>query len=207
MNINIYKYFKKSEIKELTPFSYSYQDRKKIVTYVPLNYVDKLTFELSNAGAGVIGNYDLCSFRMKGVGTFRPKQGSRPFSGEKGKINFVEEVRLEMECDPECLDNVVDALLKYHPYEEVAYEIYNFTKRDTVDGYSITLNKKRKLSDLLKKLNSKLEVDSFQDLRNIRKFAILERSISEVDYNMAKSQNLQVILIFQKDFIKLIKIK
>ncbi|MGB9697494.1 MAG: hypothetical protein ACP5P3_07085 [Ignavibacteria bacterium] len=204
--MNIYKYFKKDEIKTLTPFSYLYKEKKKIVTYVPLNHVDKLTFELSNAGAGIIGNYDLCSFRMKGVGTFRPKQGSRPFSGEKGKINFVEEIRLEMECDPIHLDAVVEALLKYHPYEEVAYEIYTFTKRDIIDGYSVILNKKRKLSDILKKFNSELEMDNVQELRSVQKLVILERNISEADYNKAKLQNLQVIFIFQKDFIKLIKI-
>lgn len=204
--MNIYKYFKKNEIKALTPFSYSYKDKRKIVTYIPLDYVDKLTFELSNAGAGVIGNYDLCSFRMKGVGTFRPKQGSKPFSGKKGKINFVEEIRLEMECDPAHLDRVIDALLKYHPYEEVAYEIYPFIKRDTIDGYAVILNKKRSLNDLLKKFNSELKTHNIKEIRNIQKFAILDRNINETDYDRAKLQSLQVIFIFQEDFIKLINI-
>jgi len=204
--MNIYKYFKKNEIRTLTPFSYSYKERKKIVTYVPLNFVDKLTFELSNAGAGIIGNYDMCSFRMKGLGTFRPKQGSNPFSGQIGKINFVEEIRLEMECDPLHLDDVIDSLIKYHPYEEVAYEIYSFIKRDIIDGYSIILKKKIKLSELIKKFNSKLDTENIQGSINIQKFAIIEHNINETDYNKAISQSLQVIFIFQKDFIKLIKI-
>lgn len=204
--MNIYKYFKRNEIKTLTPFSYSYEDRKKIVTYVPLNYVDKLTFELSNAGAGIIGNYDLCSFRMKGVGTFRPKPGSQPFTGQKGKINFVEEIRLEMECEPASLDDVIDALLKHHPYEEVAYEIYSFIKRSTPDGYSIIFNKRANLSDLLKRFNPKLKIDEIQTVKNVQRIAILEREVTGADYNKAKAQNLQVILTCQKDFVKLIKI-
>ena len=78
----IFSYFKKSEIRKLTPVLNEYISRKKVVTFVPLKYVDKLTFDMSSAGAGMIGNYTVCSFRMKGIGTFLP--GKSPWRRSKG---------------------------------------------------------------------------------------------------------------------------
>jgi hypothetical protein len=120
---NIYKIFSRKEIKNLTPVLYEYIIKNKIVTFVPLSHVDKLMFDMSAAGAGIIGNYTVCSFRMKGVGTFMPGNKANPFSGKKGKLAFEEEVRLEMECGTNKTEKVIDVLIKSHPYEEPAYEI------------------------------------------------------------------------------------
>ena len=163
----IFSYFKKSEIRKLTPVLNEYISRKKVVTFVPLKYVDKLTFDMSSAGAGMIGNYTVCSFRMKGVGTFLPGKASKPFIGKKGKLAFEEEVRLEMECGNESLETVIDALLKSHPYEEPAYEIYEFRKRANKHiAVRCDLKKRMTLEELIYRFNNKVVIaDGFMGVK------------------------------------------
>ena len=73
--------------------------------------------------------------------TFKPNEIAKPVSGEKNFLSMVEEIKLEMECDPDNVNMVIDALLMNHPYEEIAYEIYDFKRRDKkaigliVNGY------------------------------------------------------------------------
>lgn len=155
----IFSYFKKNEIRRLTPVLSEYTSRKKVVIFVPLKYVDKLTFDMSSAGAGIIGNYTVCSFRMKGIGTFLPGQSSKPFIGKKGKLAFEEEVRLEMECGNESLESVIDALLKSHPYDEPAYEIYDFRKRTNKHiAVRCDLKKKMTMEELIYRFNNKVVI-------------------------------------------------
>ncbi len=103
----------------------------KLVVFVPLDYVEKVREAISSAGGGWIGNYSDCTFQLKGTGTFRPLSGTNPFIGEQGKLEYVEEIRLETIVPEEILSKVVKAMLKAHPYEEVAYDLYplaNFGK-------------------------------------------------------------------------------
>lgn len=198
----IFSYFKKNEIKNLTPVLSEYVSRKKVVTFVPLKYVDKLTFDMSSAGAGKIGDYSICSFRMKGVGTFLPGKSAKPFTGKKGKLAFEEEVRLEMECGNESLESVIDALLKSHPYEEPAYEIYDFSKRTNKHlAVRCDLKKKMTLEELIYRLNNKVVIaDGFMGFKfsrilfldNIRMEDVLESVTSikaEVAVTIGKKQN------------------
>lgn len=96
----------------------------KLVVYTPLDYNEKVRQALSKAGAGWIGNYSDCSFQVKGTGTFRPQEGTDPFIGTKGKLEEVEEIRMETIVGEEKLSSVVKAMLKAHPYEEPAYDLY-----------------------------------------------------------------------------------
>lgn len=174
------KVLKNTEIKSVTPIKYNYETRLKIVTYVPLGHVDKLTFELGNAGAGIIGKYDLCSFRMKGLGTYRPTRGTKPYSGKEGKISFEEEVRLEMECDVKSLDKIIDTLLGNHPYEEVAYEIYKFGKR-AAEPLAVKVELKRpvKLSKLISDIRPDTEISDRTFSKSIKRIIISECPDSE----------------------------
>lgn len=96
----------------------------KIVVFVPVAHADKVREVLAEAGAGHIGNYDCCSFSVKGVGRFRGLDGAQPFIGEIGKIEEVEEERIETICPREKLDKVLAAVRKVHPYEEPAIDVY-----------------------------------------------------------------------------------
>jgi hypothetical protein len=96
----------------------------KIVVFVPETHADIVREAMGRAGAGVIGNYTFCSFSTKGIGRFKPEEGAHPNIGEVGKFESVPEERIEMVCSREKLEQVVEAIKKVHPYEEVALDIY-----------------------------------------------------------------------------------
>lgn len=188
-------YFKKNEISKLTPILSEYISRKKVVTFVPLKYVDKVTFDMASAGAGIIGNYNVCSFRMKGVGTFIPGNGTKPFSGKKGKLAFEEEVRLEMECSPDSLEAVIDALLSSHPYDEPAYEIYDFKKRTGKHtAWICKLKKKISLEELIYRLNNNVVIaEGFHGLK-FSKILLLDNITKEEVFKSVKSVDAEAAL-------------
>ena len=97
---------------------------KKLVTFIPTEYFAKVQHAIFEAGAGNIGNYDSCGYTLTGSGTFRGNEESNPFIGEKGQVHSQEEIRFETILPTHLLGNVVSALIKAHPYEEVAYDIY-----------------------------------------------------------------------------------
>lgn len=96
----------------------------KIVTFVPIKDAEKVRVAMGDAGAGVLGNYTHASFSVRGVGRFLPGSGAKPTIGEVGKMEEVEEVRIEVICEKEKVKEVVAAVRKAHPYEEIPLEIY-----------------------------------------------------------------------------------
>jgi hypothetical protein len=195
--------FKKGEIESTEFINYSYINRKKIVTYVPLKYVDKLTFEMSFAGAGKIGNYDMCTFRMKGLGTFMPGNKTKPYIGKKGKLSFEEEVRLEIECSKESLDNVIDALLSNHPYEEVAYEIYDFRKRSDIPStVFITFKKAFAFKEIISRINKKIQPINIDKNINVKNLVFTTNDINNQILIKAKEKKCNLIVFSEKNNIK-----
>jgi len=96
----------------------------KLVTFVPDDYLEMVRAGLGAAGAGVIGNYEECSFAIAGTGSYRPTPGARPLIGEVGQLEHVNEQRLEMLVPENCVEAVLQALNAHHPYDEVAYDLY-----------------------------------------------------------------------------------
>ena len=97
----------------------------KIVVYVAAEHADKLREAMGNAGAGKIGNYTFCTFTSKGVGRFKPENGASPTIGEVGRLESVEEERIETVCQEESLKEVLRAIKEAHPYEESAADVYS----------------------------------------------------------------------------------
>jgi len=97
---------------------------KKLVTFCPVDYAGKVREALFESGSGHIGDYDQCSFNAEGLGTFRAGEKTSPFVGEIGEIHFEREVRIETIFPSYRQKSIIEALLKTHPYEEVAYDIY-----------------------------------------------------------------------------------
>ncbi len=95
----------------------------KIVVFVPSSHVERLTAAMAEAGAGIIGQYDSCSFRTPGTGTFRGGPQTNPYSGKRGTVETVEETRLEMIAPKTGVGPIVRAIRNVHPYEEVAYDV------------------------------------------------------------------------------------
>ncbi len=104
----------------------------KIVTFVPVKDAEKLRQVMGDAGAGILGNYHHASFSTKGVGRFTPSKGARPSIGKIGKQEEVEEERIEVICQREKLKEVVAAIKKAHPYEEVPIEIYKLIDENEI---------------------------------------------------------------------------
>jgi dinuclear metal center YbgI/SA1388 family protein len=97
---------------------------KKLVFFVPLAYADIVRTEIFEAGGGNIGNYTNASFNIKGIGTFKGNNLTNAFIGEKNKLHHEEETRIEVLYQSQLESKIIAALLKNHPYEEVAYDIY-----------------------------------------------------------------------------------
>lgn len=97
---------------------------KKLVVFVPKTHSEQVRQAIGNAGAGAIGNYSHCAFSSEGTGYFLPGETANPFIGKVGEIEAVQEERLET-IFPEALEKkILSAMIKAHPYEEVAYDIY-----------------------------------------------------------------------------------
>ncbi len=96
----------------------------KIVVFVPTTDADSIRKALANAGAGHIGNYDCCSFSVKGIGRFRPGENANPHIGSRGEIEEVEEERIETICPKDKVKEVIAAVKQVHPYEEAAIDVY-----------------------------------------------------------------------------------
>ena len=96
----------------------------KIVVFVPETHADKVRQAIGNAGAGKIGNYSHCTFSSKGKGRFLPLSDSNPTIGQVGRLEIVDEERIEFVCRKKDLDKIVKAMKEAHPYEEVAFDVY-----------------------------------------------------------------------------------
>ena len=98
-------------------------NRVKIFVTIPTENVNQVREVVCKAGAGIIGEYTFCTSSTKSIGTFLPNERANPYIGEKNKLEFVEEEKLEFVCDVEKVKRVLQELRKYHPYEEPAIDI------------------------------------------------------------------------------------
>lgn len=96
----------------------------KLVVYVPVTHADIVRQAMGEAGAGKFPNYTFCSFSVRGVGRFLPQPGAHPAIGEVGTMETVEEERIETVCTSDILTEVIAAIKKVHPYEEIALDVY-----------------------------------------------------------------------------------
>lgn len=93
----------------------------KLVTFIPKRNAEEVIDALHKAGAGNIGQYKNCSFRISGTGTFMPTEGSSPHLGKPNELTEVEEIRAELIYPTHLESKIMSALHQAHPYEEVAY--------------------------------------------------------------------------------------
>lgn len=95
----------------------------KITFYVPASHLEAVKAAMFAAGAGRIGAYEACAWQVPGQGQFRPLAGSQPFIGEQGRIETVDEYRVEMVCADALVAAAIAALKSAHPYETPAYDV------------------------------------------------------------------------------------
>ncbi len=99
-------------------------EKVKIVVFVPLTHTDKVRDAIGKARGGVIGNYQHCSFSSQGIGRFKPNENAKPHIGQAGKLEQVEEEKIEFVCERNRAKSIIKEIKKVHPYEEVALDIY-----------------------------------------------------------------------------------
>lgn len=132
-------------------------DRCKLVTFVPNDHVDAVLDALADAGAGTIGDYERCAFRVAGQGTFRPLPGADPHSGVVGEVALEDEIRIEVEVPRRRVGAVVAALTAAHPYEEVAYDLVPLlTGAEVGFGVVGTLDPPQPLAEVAAALRTRL---------------------------------------------------
>ncbi len=111
-------------LRDLRPLSPSGgEPLDKLVVFVPVDEAERLLDALVEAGAGQIGDYDRCAWSTTGTGTFRPLPGADPAVGEVGRVERVEEARLEVVLPRARRASVLRAMLTTHSYEQPAYDV------------------------------------------------------------------------------------
>ncbi|MDV3755126.1 Nif3-like dinuclear metal center hexameric protein [Elizabethkingia anophelis] len=102
--------------------------------YVPKDNADELEHAIFGAGAGHIGFYDQCRFKLNGEGSFRPLDGANPRIGSVEQREYVEEVQLSFVFETYKKNKILAAMKVAHPYEEVAYQIYSLENDNQYEG-------------------------------------------------------------------------
>jgi len=161
-------------------------DQYKLVVFVPDKNVEKVAEAIYSAGGGVIGEYSNCGFRITGTGTFKGSANSNPAIGEKNKLEKVEETRLEVLISKSNLSEVISSMIKAHPYEEVAYDIYPLNNINVNFGFGAIgeFEKSISIHQFLKTLSEKLKLKNFRYTTgkniSIKKVAVCGGSCGEL---------------------------
>ncbi len=128
------------------------QNYHKLVTFVPKSDFKALKDALYAKGAGKYNNYSHSGFYHQGTGNFKPLAESSPYLGEKGSVNEIEEYRFETVVSDDKIDQVVKELLRVHPYEEPAWDLYKIENLKSKKGIG-------RVADL----KTEIDLDAFLD--------------------------------------------
>ena len=148
----------------------------KIAVFAPFESANLVRESMIKEGAGHIGAYSHCSFNMEGVGTFRPLEGTHPYIGTGGETAHTKEVKIETVVSEEKLDTVLKSMLRVHPYEEVAYDIYKLERQGREEGIGRYgyLERNMSLKELAELVKAKFEI------ANVKVMGSLDKRISKV---------------------------
>lgn len=132
----------------------------KLVVFVPENNAEELRQALAKVGAGMLGNYDSCSFTSSGEGRFRAQEGANPYVGQIGQVHVEPEVKVEVVFPFSRKNRALKAMLEVHPYEEPAYDLYELklSAREEGIGRIGKLAKPMSLHDFAQFVKEQLDV-------------------------------------------------
>jgi dinuclear metal center YbgI/SA1388 family protein len=109
----------------------------KIAVFVPDADATRVAQAMFDAGAGHIGDYDSCCYRLKGEGTFRALPGANPYVGKIDELHVEPETRVEVIVKASLKSAVVRAMLAAHPYEEPAFDIVPLANSSRYAGLGV----------------------------------------------------------------------
>jgi dinuclear metal center YbgI/SA1388 family protein len=149
---------------------------QKLVTFIPEPDTEKVLAALHEAGAGQIGEYKNCSFRVAGTGTFQPTEAANPHIGQANRQEYVAETRAEVIFPAHRRGDLLAALRKSHPYEEVAYYITPLLNENQEVGAGMI----GELATPVEPLVFLQGLKSSMNLKMLRHTAILPKNIQKV---------------------------
>ncbi|MCC5931249.1 MAG: Nif3-like dinuclear metal center hexameric protein [Cyclobacteriaceae bacterium] len=148
----------------------------KLTTFIPEEHTEEVLDALHQAGAGEVGNYKGCSFKLKGQGTFTPNELANPHIGQKNMREEVTEDRIEVIFPVWQQKQVMLALRNTHPYEEIAYYLHSLENENQLSG-----------SGMIGKLNAPMDEPAFiehlkekLELKIVRHTAFTSKKIQTV---------------------------
>ena len=133
----------------------------KLAVFVPTQNAAELRQALGDAGAGHLGAYSHCSYSLAGTGRFLPETGSHPYIGTKGTAEEVQEQKVEVVFPSRLKNQVLDAMCAHHPYEEIAFDLYQVENLGPTYGMGRigTLNKPMTVADYAQFVKEKTGMD------------------------------------------------
>ena len=90
----------------------------KLEIFVPKSHFEQVRQALWSVDAGHIGRYDRCLSWSRVNSCWRPLEGTDPFDGTIGQLSKSEEVKIEVCCLGQRLEETLTAVKAAHPYEE-----------------------------------------------------------------------------------------
>ena len=123
---------------------------RRLITFAPMDHAEGVRNAVFAAGAGHIGKYSDCSFNSEGSATFKAEEGADPYVGEVGEQHNEKETKIEVVYPFYLEKQIVAALIKAHPYEEAAYDIF------TMDNVHFGIG-----AGIIGELENEMEEESF----------------------------------------------
>jgi dinuclear metal center YbgI/SA1388 family protein len=172
----------------------------KFIVFVPPEAEQKIREAIFAGGGGNYANYSCCTFNLEGKGTFKPLSGSNPYTGKVGRLETVEEIRIECVVDQLNLKNVVCSVLAAHPYEEPAFDILKLENSLNAGGlgrYGI-LDPAVNLDEFLEIIKTSFDLKNFRWIagdgdksrkRKIKKVAVLNGSANSFAGSLSAIEN------------------
>jgi dinuclear metal center YbgI/SA1388 family protein len=163
------------DIRFLSPLK---SNQSKIIVFVPSDAIGKVADAVFSNGGGVIGDYTMCSYRTEGKGTFFGSENTDPVTGDKENFEIVEEVRLEIVAENWKLKKIIPEMIKAHPYEEPAFDIYPLNNNNINYGAGAVGNLEKSMSadDFLNHTTKCLGIKNFRysgkGIRSVKKVAV-----------------------------------
>jgi len=148
----------------------------KLVYFVPTEQAEETRKTVFEAGAGHIGEYDMCSYNLQGKGSFRAGENTNPFVGNKGEVHYEDEVRVETIFPKHLKSKIVSALIKAHPYEEVAYDLYPLANSFNKAGFGVV----GELEEEADELEFLKRVKNTFDAQCVRYTQLLNKSVRKI---------------------------
>ena len=90
----------------------------KLEIFIPESHLSVLQQALREVDAGHIGSYDSCLSYSPVTSCWRPLEGTHPYLGTPGQVSQEADLKVEVTCRTEEVDQIIAAVKAVHPYEE-----------------------------------------------------------------------------------------